>query len=50
MWERSKIPVGAAEQEVRRKLNRRYDICEWTCVYTTTLLSAEDREDDVRWT
>lgn len=50
MWERSKIPVGAEENEVRRKLNRRYELCDWTCVYTTTLFSAEDRPDDVRWT
>jgi len=50
MWERSKIPVGAEETEVRRKLSRRYDLCEWTCVYTTTLLTADDREDTARWT
>jgi hypothetical protein len=50
MWERSKIPEGEAEAEVRRKLSRRYDLCDWTCVYTTTLLTAEDQEDKVRWT
>ena len=50
MWERSKIPQGEAETEVRRKLSRRYDLCYATCVYTTTLLSAEDEQDDVRWT
>jgi len=50
MWERSKIPAGAEEAEVRRKLSRRYDLCDWTCVYTTTLLTADDREDDARWT
>jgi hypothetical protein len=50
MWERSKIPEGRAEAEVRRKLSRRYDLCDWTCVYTTTLLTAEDRDDAVRWT
>jgi len=50
MWERSKIPVGAEEAEVRRKLSRRYDLCDWTCVYTTTLLTADDREDTARWT
>ena len=49
MWERSKIPAGAEEAEVRRKLSRRYDLCDWTCVYTTTLLTADDREDDARW-
>jgi len=50
MWERSKIPEGEAEMEVRRKLNRRYDICDWTVVFTTTLLTAEDAEDTARWT
>ena len=50
MWERSKIPEGDAEAEVRRKLSRRYDICDWTCVYTTTLLTAADTQDEVRWT
>jgi hypothetical protein len=50
MWERSKIPAGEAEEAVRRKLNRRYELCDWTCVYTTTLLTADDREDTARWT
>ena len=50
MWERSKIPANEAEAEVRRKLSRRYDLAEWTRVYTTTLLTAQDREDTVRWT
>ena len=50
MWERSKMPEGEKEAEVRRMLSRRYDLCDWTCVYTTTLLTAEDRTDDVRWT
>jgi hypothetical protein len=50
MWERSKIPEGEDEAEVRRKLSRRYDLCDWTCVYTTTLLTAEDKDDLVRWT
>ena len=36
-------------EEVRRKLSRRYDLCDWTCVYTTTLLTASDTEDLVRW-
>lgn len=49
MWERSKIPRGDKEAEVRRILNRRYDLCDWTCVYTTTLLTALDRQDEVRW-
>ncbi|MBT4488782.1 MAG: hypothetical protein HOC72_14650 [Rhodospirillaceae bacterium] len=50
MWERSKIPQGETEVEVRRQLSRRYDLCDDTVVYTTTLLSAEDRDDTVRWT
>ncbi len=49
MWERSKIPEGDEEAEVRRKLSRRYDLCDWTCVYTTTLLTAADKDDSVRW-
>jgi hypothetical protein len=49
MWERSKLPEGAAEAEVRRKLSRRYDLCDWTVVYTTTLLTATDAEDTARW-
>jgi len=50
MWERSKIPQGAEETAVREKLSRRYDLCTSTHVYTTTLLTAEDREDKERWT
>lgn len=50
MWERSKIPAGEAETAVRRQLSRRYDLCDATWVYTTTLLNAEDRADAVRWT
>lgn len=50
MWERFKIPAGAAESEVRRQLSRRYDLCDDTWVHTTTLLTAEDRSDEVRWT
>lgn len=49
MWERSKIPANDAEAEVRRKLSRRYDLCDWTTVYTTTLLTADDTADCVRW-
>ncbi|WP_089719581.1 hypothetical protein [Candidatus Entotheonella palauensis] len=49
MWERSKIPEGEAEAEVRRKLSRRYDLCDSTYVYTTTLLTADDQRDEVRW-
>ena len=50
MWERSKQPANEEEAEVRRKLSRRYDLCDWTMVYTTTLLTAEDRADEARWT
>jgi hypothetical protein len=50
MWERSKIPAGAAESEVRSQLSRRYDLCDDTWVHTTTLLTATDRTDDARWT
>ncbi len=49
MWERSKIPQGAAEVAVRDTLNRRYDLCSWTVVYTTTLLTATDTADRSRW-
>lgn len=49
MWERSKLPEGEAEQEVRRKLSRRYDLCDATWVVTTTLITARDRTDDARW-
>jgi len=50
MWERSKIPQGASETAVRDALSRRYDLCDWTAVYTTTLLTAVDRADMARWT
>jgi hypothetical protein len=50
MWERSKIPQGAGETAVRDALSRRYDLCDWTAVYTTTLLTAADRADTARWT
>jgi hypothetical protein len=50
MWERSKIPQGAKETAVREALSRRYDLCSSTFVYTTTLLTAVDREDRERWT
>jgi len=49
MWERSKLPANADEAEVRRKLSRRYDLCDATVVYTTTLLTATDVTDDARW-
>ena len=50
MWERSKLPEGAAEAAVRDKLSRRYDLCDWTVVSTATLLTAVDRVDKARWT
>jgi hypothetical protein len=50
MWERSKLPSGAAEAEVRDKLSRRYDLCDWTVVSTSTLLTAADTQDTARWT
>jgi hypothetical protein len=50
MWERSKLPENEAEAAVRARLSRRYDLCDATVVYTTTLLTAEDREDTARWT
>jgi hypothetical protein len=50
MWERSKLPEGAAEAAVRDKLSRRYDLCDWTVVSTATLLTAVDRADTARWT
>lgn len=49
MWERSKLPQGAAETAVRDALSRRYDLCSWTVVYTTTLLTAADSADTARW-
>ena len=49
MWERSKIPQGAAEVSVRDTLSRRYDLCTWTVVNTTTLLTATDSADRSRW-
>jgi hypothetical protein len=49
MWERSKLPQGAAETAVRDALSRRYDLCTWTVVCTTTLLTAADRDDRARW-
>ena len=50
MWERSKLPASAAETLVRDKLSRRYDLCDWTVVSTSTLLTATDRQDTARWT
>lgn len=50
MWERSKLPQGVEEAVVRDTLSRRYDLCDWTMVYTTTLLTAADQADQARWT
>ncbi len=49
MWERSKLPQGESETAVRDALSRRYDLCDWTAVCTTTLLTATDRADLARW-
>lgn len=50
MWEQSKIPRNKTEQQIRDKLSRRYDLCDSTFVYTTTLLTAHDHTDETRWT
>lgn len=50
MWERTKIPQGDVESEVRRKLSRRYDLCDATVVHTSTLITATDAQDTARWT
>ena len=50
MWERSKLPEGKGEAEVRDMLSRRYDLCDWTVVSTATLLTAKDTHDTARWT
>jgi hypothetical protein len=48
-WERTKNPRTKDEIDVRKKMGRRYDLCDWTCVYTTTLLTAEDPSDNDPW-
>jgi len=50
MWERSKIPTGEVEVALRQKLTRRYELCDATSVFTTTLITASDEVDTVRWT
>ena len=35
---------------MRDALSRRYDLCTWTVVGTTTLLTAADTADTARWT
>ena len=49
MWERSKVPANEIEFQMREKLNRRYDLCDWTVVNTMTLITATDSQDKVRW-
>ena len=48
-WERSKIPKTMEEKATREKLSRRYDLCDHTIVYTTTLITALDAKDTVSW-
>ena len=49
LWERSKIPKTMAEKATREKLSRRYDLCDHTVVYTTTLITAHDAKETVSW-
>ena len=49
MWERSKMPKTEEEKATREKLSRRYDLCDHTIVYTTTLITALDAKDTVSW-
>ena len=49
MWERSKIPKTMEEKATRKKLSRRYNLCDHTIVYTTTLITALDAKDTVSW-
>jgi len=49
MWERSKIPKTSKEKDTCEKLSRRYDLCDYTVVYTTTLITALDAKDTVSW-
>jgi hypothetical protein len=37
------------EKATREKLSRRYDLCDHTVVYTTTLINARDAKDTVSW-
>ena len=50
MWERSKLPEGHDEREIRAKLSRRHDLCDWTVVAIAALLTATNRPDTARWT
>lgn len=49
MWERSKNPTNVAEAIVREKLSQLYDLCDWTTIYTNTLLPANDASKEVQW-
>ena len=49
MWERSKIPRTPEEIITRQKLSQRYDLCDQTVVYTSTLLTSFDTKDNVKW-
>ena len=49
MWERTKNPQTEDEIKVRKILGHRFDLCDWTCVYTTTLLTTEDPGDRDPW-
>ena len=49
MWERSKIPKTMEEKATRKKLSLRYDLCNYTIVYTTTLITALNAKDTVSW-
>jgi len=49
MWERTKKPESEEEIEVRAKMGRRYDLCTWTSVYTTTLVSTAESGNSDNW-
>jgi hypothetical protein len=42
--------ANEAEAKTRRKLSRRYDLCDDTVVCTATLLIAQAHMDTARWT
>lgn len=49
MWERTKKPESEEEIEVRKKMGNRYDLCTWTSVYTTTLVSTAENGNSDNW-
>lgn len=49
MWERTKNPETEDELDVRKKMGRRYDLCTWTSVYTTTLIGAAESGRSDNW-